>query len=73
MFLMIIGIVFYSILTANIAAYFVEAKEARHGADMDAKLDLILRRLDALEANSEHASQPQTSNISEQNVTHTKP
>jgi hypothetical protein len=34
MFLMMIGIVFYSILTANIAAYFVESKEARKGTDI---------------------------------------
>jgi voltage-gated potassium channel len=56
-FLMIIGIVFYSILTANIAAYFVESKEAKGEADLEAKVDMLLQhqtvllqRLDTLEA-----------------------
>jgi voltage-gated potassium channel len=43
-FLMIVGIVFYSILTANIAAYFVEAKGAKSEADLDAKVDLLLQQ-----------------------------
>ena len=55
-FLMVIGIVFYSILTANIAAYFVETKEAKSEPGLEAKVDLLLQqqiallqRLDALE------------------------
>lgn len=53
MFLMILRAVFYSILTANMAAYFVESKEARHRAGIEAKLGLSLQRLDALEANKD--------------------
>jgi len=68
MFLMMIGIVFYSILTANIAAYFVESKEARHGADIEAKLDLILQRLDALETRGNGAAQPPLPNGNEHNA-----
>ena len=50
-FLMVIGIVFYSILTANVAAYFVGSKEEKTEVDTQAKLDLILKRLDDLERN----------------------
>ena len=52
MFLMLVGIVFYSILTANLAAYFVqsESNESTEQKRVEEKLDLILKRLDALEA-----------------------
>lgn len=49
-FLMVLGICFFGILTANIAAYFVESSEARENAGLEEKLDLILQRLDAMEA-----------------------
>lgn len=48
-FLMLTGIVFYSILTANIAAYFVESKENKTDQQLSDKLDLILQRLAVLE------------------------
>jgi len=50
MFLMLTGIVFYSILTANMAAFFVESDEVPEEKRIEEKLDLILKRLDALEA-----------------------
>ncbi len=46
---MVAGIVFFSLLTANVAAYFVEAGEAKTEGDLEVKIDLILRRLDELE------------------------
>ncbi len=49
-FLMLAGIAFYSILTANIAAFFVGADDEHANKDMELKLDLILRRLDLIEA-----------------------
>lgn len=49
-FLMLTGIVFYSILTANLAAFFVELDEASEQKELREKLDLILARLDAMEA-----------------------
>ena len=49
-FLMLTGIVFYSILTANMAAFFVESNEASDDKRVEEKLDLILKRLDAIEA-----------------------
>lgn len=55
-FLMIVGISFFGILTANIAAYFVEAKESGDKASLERKLDEVLERLAALEAGI--ASQP---------------
>jgi voltage-gated potassium channel len=48
-FLMLVGIVFYSILTANLAAYFVEAESDKSDAELQGKLDIIIQRLDALE------------------------
>lgn len=49
LFLMVAGIVFFSLLTANIAAYFVESGESKTETDLEGKIDLILRRLDELE------------------------
>jgi voltage-gated potassium channel len=52
MFLMLIGIVFFGILTANIAAYFVESNDQGSIDALNEKLDLVLGRLDAMEARS---------------------
>lgn len=49
-FLMVTGIVFFSLLTANIAAYFVESKEDKDEARLEEKIDLLLQRLDRLES-----------------------
>jgi voltage-gated potassium channel len=49
LFLMLAGITFYSILTANVAAYFVESNQDDSRAEVDAKLDLVLERLRELE------------------------
>jgi voltage-gated potassium channel len=51
-FLMVTGIAFFGILTANVAAYFVESKEAVPNAELERKLDLVLERLAAIEAQS---------------------
>jgi voltage-gated potassium channel len=48
-FLMIAGIVFYGILTANLAAYFVESDEASEGKKLNAKLDDMAARLERIE------------------------
>jgi voltage-gated potassium channel len=49
-FLMVMGIAFFGILTANVAAYFVESKEADANAELQHKLDQVLERLAAIEA-----------------------
>ena len=54
MFLMLTGIVFYGILTANLAAHFVSSTDDREIAALHRKLDTILQRLDELE----HGVQP---------------
>ncbi len=49
-FLMISGIALFGVLTANIAAFFVErTTEGDDEREVSAKLDEILRRLDLLE------------------------
>jgi voltage-gated potassium channel len=50
LFLMLAGITFYSILTANVAAYFVESNQDDSRAELEGKLDLVLERLSELEA-----------------------
>ena len=40
----------FGILTANVAAYFVESKEADANAELQHKLDQVLERLAAIEA-----------------------
>ena len=49
-FLMVTGIAFFGILTANVAAFFVESKEADTNAELQHKLDQIIERLAAIEA-----------------------
>lgn len=53
-FLMITGIAFYSILTANIAAHFIESSAAKEAKVVDGatseKLDAVLQRLSEIEA-----------------------
>ena len=49
-FLMFAGIAFYSILTANVAAFFVEADEKHSNRELEEKLDTIIQRLNSLEA-----------------------
>jgi voltage-gated potassium channel len=52
-FLMVLGIAFFGVLTANVAAFFVERGQADVEAEVvasDAKLDEILRKLEELEA-----------------------
>ncbi|MGI8589371.1 MAG: potassium channel family protein [Chloroflexia bacterium] len=48
-FLMLVGIVFFSILTANLAAYFVEGGKKDDKASLENKLDTLLARLEVLE------------------------
>jgi voltage-gated potassium channel len=48
--LMIMGIAFFGILTANVAAYFVETKEESSNAELERKLDQVLQRLSTIEA-----------------------
>ena len=54
MFLMVSGIALFGVLTANVAAFFVEQDQ---GSDpLVAKLDEVLRRLDRLEEQLERRS-----------------
>jgi voltage-gated potassium channel len=48
--LMVSGIALFGIITASIAAYFVEQKADQQDQDLAARLDRILERLDAIEA-----------------------
>jgi voltage-gated potassium channel len=62
-FLMISGIALFGVLTANIAAFFVErSTEAEEADQIEAKLDEIIRRLDTFEQrlknNSEGGAAP---------------
>ncbi len=57
--LMVVGIAFYGLLTANIAAYFVEEDDDEDDKQLHAKLDLILARLDSLEAQTNSMSSTQ--------------
>ena len=52
------------ILTANVAAYFVESKETDTNAELERKLDEVLRRLESIEAAQSggpkpHAGEPE--------------
>jgi voltage-gated potassium channel len=58
-FLMVAGIIFFGILTANIAAYFVESKESSVYEHMENKLDEVLRRLDSIEASQAERTEPE--------------
>ncbi|MFL5733158.1 MAG: potassium channel family protein [Chloroflexia bacterium] len=49
-FLMVTGIAFFGVLTANVAAYFVESKESGANEELQRKLDQVLERLAAIEA-----------------------
>jgi voltage-gated potassium channel len=48
--LMVSGIALFGIITASIAAYFVEQKADQQDQDLAARVDRILERLDAIEA-----------------------
>lgn len=46
---MLVGIVLFGVLTAGVAAYFVERVEERDEGEQTHKLDLVLKRLDEQE------------------------
>jgi voltage-gated potassium channel len=48
--LMVSGIALFGIITASIAAYFVEQKGEQQDKDLTAQLDQVLERLQAIEA-----------------------
>jgi voltage-gated potassium channel len=48
--LMVSGIALFGVITASIAAYFVEQKTEHEKDDLASRMDLILERLDAIEA-----------------------
>lgn len=49
-FLMVAGIVFYSILTANVAAYFVESSTAKEEASLEDRISQLTEQVARLEA-----------------------
>jgi voltage-gated potassium channel len=48
--LMVLGIVFYSILTANVAAYFVESASTREDATLEIRISELTQQVARLEA-----------------------
>jgi hypothetical protein len=55
--LMVAGIVMFGVITASIAAYFVEQKAEQ---DLAGRLDRVLERLDAIEARLSQTSRRST-------------
>jgi hypothetical protein len=47
---MVSGIALFGVITASIAAYFVEQKGQQEDQDLADRLDQVLERLDAIEA-----------------------